>query len=212
MNSKLKVEDSRLNVDATPIIDALGTAVPGANAAAVPAVDMETIQVSRGSIVDVCRFLRDDARFQFGFLSDVIGVDLLPQEPRFEIVYLLACLGPAFQTAGNTSAAPPRRLRVKVGVPGDQPRIETVSSVWPSAGWPEREIFDLFGVAFENHANLQRILMTDDWEGHPLRKDYPVQIRKSGHIPWEIDLTPEQFAANVAAGRKQAAEAARKTE
>ena len=90
--------------------------------------------------------------------------------------------------------------------------MPTVSSVWPAAAWPEREIFDLFGVAFTDHPNLQRILMTDDWEGHPLRKDYPVQIRKSGHIPWELNVTPEQFAANVAAGRKQAADAARKPE
>ncbi len=203
------------------IIDALARAVPGAGARAVPAVDMETILVAREAIVDVCRFLRDDAAFQFGFLSDVIGVDLLPEEPRFEIVYLLVSLGPAFLTAGNTTPAPARRLRLKTKVPagaaadaaaGDAPRVETVSGIWPSANWAEREIFDLFGVAFTNHPNLQRILMTDDWEGHPLRKDYPVQIRKSGHIPWEIDVTPEQFAANIAAARKQAADTARDPE
>ena len=207
------------------IIDALAEAVPGAQAEVVPSVDMETIAVAPGSIVDVCRFLRDDPRFQFAFLSDVIGVDLLPQDPRFEVIYLLAALGPAFLPATNTTAAPARRLRLKVrlrgnaapGSPGehdehDVPRVETVSSIWPSAAWPEREIFDLFGIAFTNHPNLQRLLMTDDWEGHPLRKDYPVQIRKSGHIPWEINVTPEQFAANVAASRKQAAETARKPE
>ncbi len=199
-------------MEPTSIIDALTAKVPGANAQAVPAVDMETILVARESIVDVCRVLRDDPAFQFAFLADVIGVDLLPEEPRYEIVYLLVSMGPAFLTAANTAAAPARRLRLKAKLPSAEPRIETVSSIWPSANWAEREIFDLFGVAFTNHPNLQRILMTDDWEGHPLRKDYPVQIRKSGHIPWEIDVTPEQFAANVTAARKQADAAARKPE
>ena len=194
------------------IIDALAKAVPGASAQAVPAVDMETILVDRDAIVDVCRFLKDDGAFQFAFLSDIVGVDLLPEEPRYEVVYILACLGPAFLTAGNTTAAPARRVRVKAKLPSAEPRIETVSSVWPAADWAEREIFDLFGIAFTNHPNLQRLLMTDDWEGHPLRKDYPVQIRKSGHIPWEINVTAEEFAANVAAGRKAAAAAARKPE
>lgn len=202
------------------VIDALASAVPGANAQAVPSVDMETIIVDRAAIIEVCRFLRDDAAFQFGFLSDVIGVDLLPEEPRYEVVYLLASLGPAFITPGNSTAAVARRLRLKVKVPGhaapdgaagDPTRVPTVSGIWKSAGWPEREIFDLFGIAFDNHPDLRRILMTDDWEGHPLRKDYPVQIRKSGHIPWEVDLTAEQFAANIAASRKQAADAAKPT-
>ena len=199
-------------MEQTSIIDALAKAVPGANPQAVPSVDMETILVDRAAIVDVCRVLRDDARLQFGFLSDVIGVDLLPEEPRYEIVYLLACLGNAFMTPGNTTPAPARRLRLKTKLPGTDARVATVSSVWKSAAWPEREIFDLFGVAFDDHPDLRRILMTDDWEGHPLRKDYPVQIRKSGHIPWEVDLTAEQFAANVAAARKQADRAAGKTE
>ena len=199
-------------MDQPSIIDALAAAAPGANPETVPAVDMETILVDRAAIIEVCRFLRDDAAFQFGFLSDVIGVDLLPQEPRYEIVYLLACLGAAYMTPGNTSPAPARRLRLKTRVPADDARVPTVSSVWRSAGWPEREIFDLFGIAFDNHPDLRRILMTDDWEGHPLRKDYPVQIRKSGHIPWEVDMTPEQFAANVAAARKQATAAAKPTE
>ena len=124
----------------------------------------------------------------------------------------MACLGPAFLTAGSATPAPARRLRLKTRLPAADPRVESVSTVWPSAAWPEREVFDLLGVSFDNHPDLRRILMTDDWEGHPLRKDYPVQIRKSGHIPWEVDLTPEQFAANVAAARKQATAAAKPTE
>ena len=192
------------------IVDALVKAVPASRAQAVPSVDMETIVVDRDAIVDVCRFLRDDAAFQFAFLSDVIGVDLLPEEPRYEIVYILAALGPAFVTAANTSAAPARRVRVKAKLPAADPRIETIASIWPSANWAEREIYDLFGVTFVNHPDLRRILMTDDWEGHPLRKDYPVQIRKSGHIPWAIEVTAEQFAKNVEAARAQAARAAGK--
>ena len=200
---------------ATPsIIEALNAAVPAARAEAVPSVDMETILVAPEALVDVCRFLRDDPAFQFSLLSDVIGVDRLPETPRFEITYHLACLGDAFRAPGASTSAPPRRLRLKTRVAdapeGEQPRIDSIVSVWPSANWPEREIFDLFGVAFTGHPELRRILMTDDWEGHPLRKDYPVQIRKSGHIPWEIEMTPEQFAASVAASRKQAAEAAAK--
>ena len=198
---------------ATPsIIDALKAAVPGAKVETVPAVDMETLLVDRESLVDVCRFLRDDAAFQFALLSDIVGVDMLPREPRFDVVYLLACLGPAFLTAGHTQAAPARRLRLRVQLPGDDAVVPTVSSVWRSAAWPEREVFDMFGIRFENHPDLRRILMTDDWEGHPLRKDYPVQIRKSGHIPWAIQLTPEQFAQNIAAARAQADKAAGKTE
>jgi NADH-quinone oxidoreductase subunit C len=168
-------------MEQSSIIDALASAVPAATPQVVPAVDMETILVARESIVDVCRVLRDDPAFQFGFLSDVIGVDLLPEEPRYEIVYLLASLGAAFTTAGNTTPAPARRLRLKVALPAADPKVDTVSSLWPSAAWPEREIFDLFGVRFHNHPDLRRILMTDDWEGHPLRKDYAIETRCA---PW----------------------------
>ena len=194
-------------MDTPSIIDALAKAVPAAQVEAVPSADMETLVVGRESLVDVCRYLRDDAAFQFSFLADIIGVDLLPDEPRFEVVYHLACLGPAFVAAGAASAASPRRLRLKVRVP-DGVSVPTVTSVWPAAGWAEREVFDMVGISFEDHPDLRRILMTDDWDGHPLRKDYPVQIRKSGHIPWAIELTPEQFARNVQASRAQADKAA----
>ena len=98
---------------------------------------------------------------------------------------------------------------MKVRLAGDDARVPTVTSVYPTAGWLEREVFDLFGVVFEDHPDLRRILMTDDWEGHPLRKDYPVQIRKE--TPWALPLqvTPEQFAANVRTVRENAVDQSR---
>jgi NADH-quinone oxidoreductase subunit C len=118
------------------------------------------------------------------------------------LVYHLACLGAAY-AAGT--AAEPRRLRVKVALDDEAPRAPSMSSVYPTAGWPEREVFDLFGIVFEGHPDLRRILMPDDWEGAPLRKDYPVQIRKTPESWSPIQLTAEEFAANVRAHRDQAA-------
>jgi NADH-quinone oxidoreductase subunit C len=119
-----------------------------------------TIEVAPERIVEVCRFLKEQE--QFVRLSTVTGVDRYPAEPRFEVVYHLHSL------ARNT------RLRVKCRLPGADPSIETVTSVWRSANWYERETFDLFGVQFRNHPDLRRIMLPEDWDGHPLRKDYPV--------------------------------------
>ena len=96
------------------------------------------------------------------FLSDVTAVDRHPSEPRFEVVYHLLC------------QQRKQALRLKCLLPGDNPEIETVTGVWRSANWYEREVFDLFGIRFIGHPDLRRILMPEDWEGHPLRKDYPV--------------------------------------
>jgi len=127
------------------------------------------------------------------------------------MVYHLACLGPHYMTAGATQAAAASRLRVKVRLPGDDARVPSVTSVYPTAGWPEREVFDLFGIAFDGHPDLRRILMPDDWQGHPLRKDYPVQIRKDAAAWSPLQMTPEEFARNVRAGREQATRDARPT-
>ncbi len=107
-------------------------------------------------------------------LTDLLAVDRFPAEPRFEIVYLL------------TGHAPPVRLRVKARLPGDRPVIASATALWPAANWLEREVFDLFGIRFEGHPNLTRILMPDDWEGHPLRKDFPLTeepVEFVDHVP-----------------------------
>jgi NADH-quinone oxidoreductase subunit C len=188
--------------DASPILDVLRTAVPDAALNAADAVDMPTIVIDREHALDVFTALRDHPSLQFALLSDVTAVDRLPAEPRFEIVYHLACLGEAFASG---APAPARRLRVTIG---HDPRVTSVTSLYPGAGWPEREVFDLFGVLFEHHADLRRLLTPEDWTGHPLRKDYPVQIRKSTQA-WEpIQVSAEEFAENI---RRQRLEAERRS-
>jgi NADH-quinone oxidoreductase subunit C len=122
-----------------------------------------TILVQRAAIREACAILRDDRELRFNFLADITCVDWYPNEPRFEVVYHLLSI--------------PRRerLRLKVRLAGDDPSLESVTSVWPSANFFEREIYDLFGVRLSGHPNLRRIMMPEDWEGHPLRKDYPVE-------------------------------------
>jgi NADH-quinone oxidoreductase subunit C len=196
-------------MDAPGTAELLRRAVPGATVDPLDAIDMPTLAVDPGHLVDVCRVLRDAHQVQYAFLADVTAVDRLPAEPRFELVYHLACLGEHFVAAGAPSPAAPSRLRLKVSIDGADPRVPSVSSVWATAGWPEREVFDLFGITFEGHPDLRRILMPDDWEGYPLRRDYPVQIRKDTAAWSPLQLTAEEFARNVRADRDQADRQAR---
>jgi NADH-quinone oxidoreductase subunit C len=182
-------------MDDPALLETLRDAVPGAAIEAVPSVDMPTLYVGREHLVDICAALRDHPALQFALLGDVTALDCLPAEPRFELVYHLACLGDAYALPGGP--APARRLRVKVRLPGADAHAPTVTGVFPSAGWCEREVFDLFGIVFDGHPDLRRILMTDDWEGHPLRKDYPVQIRKDTASWSPLQVTAEEFAASV---------------
>ena len=122
-----------------------------------------TVVVPRERLVRTAEFLKSDSELAFDFLSDITAVDRFPVEPRFEVNYHL------------TSLKNRARLRLKVKVTAKDPVVATVTPVWPTANWHEREIFDLMGVRFEGHPNLTRILMPDDWEGHPHRKDYPVE-------------------------------------
>lgn len=182
-------------MDASAVIDTLREAVPGASIEAALSVDMPTLVVDRADLLAVCQALRDHPALQFAFLADVTAVDRLPAEPRFDIVYHLACLGSAFAQPGG--AAPARRLRLKVGVPGEQAWVPSVVAIWPTANWPEREVFDLFGVTFEAHPDLRRVLMPEDWQGHPLRRDYPVQIRKDTASWSPLQVSAEEFAETM---------------
>lgn len=119
-----------------------------------------TLFIAPEQIHPVCEFLK--AKRGYRMLSNATAVDWYPTEPRFEVVYHLFC------------HERKQRLRLKCRVSGDQPEISTVSNVWSSADWFEREIFDLFGIRFAGHPDLRRILLPEGWEGHPLRKDYPV--------------------------------------
>jgi len=122
-----------------------------------------TLHLRAEDILPICRFLHGDPELSFNYLTDLCGVDNYPHEPRFQVVYLLC----AMKTRD--------RLRLKVFLPGSAPRITSVFSVWKGADWLEREAFDMFGITFLEHPDLRRILLTPDWEGHPLRKDYPLR-------------------------------------
>jgi len=135
--------------------------------AAVKAVkfdrDEMSIVIDRPVIRETCALLRDNPDFPFNYLSDVTCVDWSPSEPRFEVIYHLL------------SIPKKERVRLKVRLEGASPVIESVTSVWPGANYFEREVFDLFGIRFTGHPYLRRLLMPEDWEGYPLRKDYPVE-------------------------------------
>jgi len=121
-----------------------------------------TVVVARDSIVEVLRYLKDTPALGFSFLSTLTAFDDWPAEPRFNVVYQLREL---------TRAA---SLRLKVLVPGDDPVLPTCVGVHVNANWYERELWDMFGLKITDHPDLRRILMPEDWQGHPLRKDYPL--------------------------------------
>jgi NADH-quinone oxidoreductase subunit C len=154
------------------VVDALTEAFPGAGGAIERVVVDRgelTLHIEPAAIADVCRTMRDDASLRFELCSSVSAVDYLGHdEKRLHITYHL------------TSMTFRRRIRLECSVPAEDPRLPTVTQVYPTADWQERETYDMFGVIFEGHPNLTRILMPDDWEGFPQRKDYPL-----GGVPVE---------------------------
>jgi NADH-quinone oxidoreductase subunit C len=156
---------------AAPLIEMVRGAVEAATVTEFR--DEVTIHVPAERVTDVLRLLRD-APGGTPMLTDLTAVDRLPAEPRFEVVYQL------------TGFAPPVRIRVKAALAESAPVIASATALWAGADWLEREVFDLFGIRFEGHPNLIRILMPDDWEGHPLRKDFPLTeepVEFHGHSP-----------------------------
>lgn len=137
------------------------------NPAAVEAAKFDrgelTIWIKREFIRETISILRDTPDLRFNYLADVTAVDWYPSEPRFEVVYHLLSIPKKI------------RVRLKVKLDGADARLDSVTPEFPSANFYEREVFDLFGIHFEGHPYLRRIMMPEDWEGHPLRKDYPVE-------------------------------------
>jgi NADH-quinone oxidoreductase subunit C len=174
-------------VDVDSIIAALQAAVPGAGYQAADAIDRPTVVVPPEHLLATAAALRDALRFDV--LTDVTAVDRWPSEPRFEIVYHLV------------ATTVPAVLRLVVRLAGENPAVRSLNGVYPSADWLEREVWDLFGVVFQEHGDLRRLLMPEDWEGHPLRKDYPVQIKMPPKVYAPLQLTEQEFEANIAADR-----------
>jgi NADH-quinone oxidoreductase subunit C len=133
----------------------------------VEALGETTLIIDPAQIADLCKYLKDKEKFIR--LSTVTAVDWYPAEPRFEVVYHLH------------SIEKKEYLRLKCRLSGTEPEIDSVTDVWRAANWYERETFDMYGIRFRNHPNLIRILMPLDWEGYPLRKDYPVHGNKYGY-------------------------------
>src|SRR3990172_9209387 len=140
--------------DASTLIARLHAAVPGASVEAGPAADQPTLYVPAGDLVAVARALRGELGVIY--LADLAGGDFCPAEPRFEMVYHLAAL------------EPPSRLRLKVRVPGGAPNVPSLTPLWPSADWLEREVWDLIGVTFDGHGDLRRLPLPEEWVGDPL--------------------------------------------
>jgi NADH-quinone oxidoreductase subunit C len=177
-------------MDATELRARLEAAAPGVSVDVAPTVDLHTtIVVAADGVLAVARALRDDPGLRFALLADLIAVDFRPREPRFELVYILV------------SIEHRQRVRLTVPLADEHARVPTVSGLWPSANWLEREVWDLFGIAFDGHPDPRRLLMPEDWEGHPLRKDYPVQIVMKPRTFEPMQVTEEEFRANLSRDR-----------
>jgi NADH-quinone oxidoreductase subunit C len=183
-----KPEDATAHALAQKLREQFGEGIQGA----FTFLDQLSLHLSPSSLVPVCQFLRDDTDSAFNFLSDVTCVHYPEREEApFELVYNLYSI--------NRN----ERVRLKVGV-SESEGAESVTGVWPTANWMEREIFDLFGVRFQNHPDLRRLLLPPDWEGHPLRKDYPLEFMENNwtakHLPEFTEVQREQLEQRRAYG------------
>ena len=189
-----KKEEGPKPVDASDhkLVKKLKTQFDGAVGEALEFVGQVSIRVEPARIVEICNFLRDDPETSFNYLSDLTCVHYpMRHEAPLEVVYNLYSI--------------PRneRLRLKVSIT-ESSGVDSVTGVWPSANWMEREVYDLFGVHFKNHPDLRRILLPPDWEGHPLRKDYPLEFIENAwterHLPEMTDVQREQLEQRRAYG------------
>jgi NADH-quinone oxidoreductase subunit C len=139
----------------------------------VPSIDMDTVMLDRDDIVEVCRFLREQEELDYDLMRDVTCVDYISETPRFEVVYHLYSIYHSHE------------IRLKVRLEEQDPRIDTITDIWIGANWYEREVYDFFGIEFNNHPDLRRILMYPEFVGYPLRKDYPVEKEQPLYVERE---------------------------
>ena len=185
---------------ATDIAAVLNRVLPGVTYETPEAPDQPVLIVPAEGLVETIRALRDTPELNFSFLAEMTAVDWWPTEPRFEVVYHFANIGVAdFPTKGMSGQA--RRLRLKVRRAGSEAHLPTIAGIFPNANWYEREVYDLFGIIFDGHPDLRRILMPEDWEGHPARKDYPVQVNVPVKFKEPLQVTEQEFVANIEAQR-----------
>jgi NADH-quinone oxidoreductase subunit C len=144
------------------LLNLISTRLPKATIAADEFRGDLRLTVRREDLLAVARLLRDDPEVGFNYLENLCGVDYLGRQPRFEVVVNLLSIPSA------------RRVCLKIGAPEDDPRVPSLTGIWPTANYHEREAYDLLGIVFDGHPALSRILMPDDWVGHPLRKDHPL--------------------------------------
>ncbi len=177
-------------MDVTALVGLIQDAVPGAALEPVASVDQHTtLYAPVEQFRDVVRALRDRPELQCAVLMELTAVDFSPREPRFEVVYIFV------------SVERQLRVRLKVRLPGEGAPLPTVSDLWPAANWLEREVWDLFGIEFDGHPDPRRLLMPEDWEGFPLRKDYPVQINMRPRSSSPLQVSEAEFRDNVARDR-----------
>ena len=180
------------DASAHPLVKQLRSAFEGAIGEAVEFVGQISVRIDRASIVAVCDFLKRNEQTPFDYLSDLTCVHFPDRkEAPFEVVYNLYSI-PANE-----------RIRLKVATTAEE-AVESVTPLWPAANWMEREVFDLFGIRFSNHPDLRRLLLPPDWEGHPLRKDFPLEFVENEwtkkHLPEMNNVQREQLEQRRAYG------------
>ena len=173
-------------MDLPALTAVLEQAAPGARLEAVASIDAQpTLYADAVDLDRVLSALHDAPALRFEVLAELTAVDFWPRDPRFELVYVLL------------SIQHRSRLRLKVRLPAADPHVSTACTIWPGANWLEREVWDMFGIAFDGHPDPRRLLMPEDWEGFPLRKDFPVQIRMKPKTGEPMQVTEEEFRANL---------------
>jgi NADH-quinone oxidoreductase subunit C len=163
--------------------------------------DARIVRTTPGELRGVLERLKNDEAM--AMLVDIAGVDYLERAPRYDVVYHLMSMAVAPVSAAQLLK--PQRVRVLCGVPGEAPLVPSVTDLWPSADWAEREIYDLFGITFSGHPDLRRIQMPDEWEGHPLRKDYPLRGPARERTPRPSFALKSNVAAGTPASGRTAA-------